>query len=333
MSVYIIAEAGVNHNGDLHIAKQLIEKAKEIGADCIKFQTYKSENLVSKDAKKAAYQIKESNKQETQFEMLKRLELTYDEFKELKMYSTELGIDFLSTPFDLESLAFLNEIGMTRWKIPSGEITNLPLIKEMCKTIKPIILSTGMSTLEEIEETLSIITDSGIDRKDITLLHCTSNYPASFHDVNLKAMKTMSNRFKVKIGYSDHTIGIEVPLAAVALGAQIIEKHFTLDKNMIGPDHKASIDVKEFGTLIKMIRNIENALGNGQKIPTFSELKNKDVVRKSIFTSKYVKKNELFTIHNLTTMRPGYGISPMRWSEIIGIRAKRNFKKNEMIEL
>lgn len=330
-STYIIAEAGVNHNGDIEIAKKLIYKAKEIGADAVKFQTFKSEKLVSYDASKADYQIRNTKEAETQLDMLKKLELTYDQFIILAQYATDLGIDFLSTPFDLDSVDFLSKLNMKYWKIPSGELTNKPYLEAISNTRKPIIISTGMSNLDEIEETLNLFRD--YNKENITLLHCNTEYPTPYHDVNLRAMNTLHERFQVKVGYSDHTLGIEVAIAAVALGASVIEKHFTLDNKMLGPDHKASLEPMEFSNMVRAIRNIEKSLGNGEKKPSHSELKNINIARKSIVANRDIIKDEIFTIDNITTKRPGDGLSPMKWNTVLGLKAKRNFKKDEKIEI
>jgi N,N'-diacetyllegionaminate synthase len=329
--VFIIAEAGVNHNGSIEVAKKMIEIAKECGVDAIKFQTFKAENLVSKNAKKAEYQQKNTNKNETQFEMIKKLELSFGDFKELKNYCEEIGIMFLSTPFDFESIDFLDNLGLEIFKIPSGEITNLPYLRKIGKLRKKVILSTGMADLGEIEDALDVLINAGTKRENITILHCNTEYPTPYEDVNLLAMNTIREAFKVNVGYSDHTLGIEVPIAAVALGAKVIEKHFTLDKNMLGPDHKASLEPNELKEMIKAIRNIEMALGNGIKKPSKSELKNKEIARKSIVAKKDIKKGEVFSEDNLTVKRPGNGISPMRWNEIIGKIANKNYKKDELI--
>lgn len=327
---YIIAEAGVNHNGDFELAKKMILESKKAGVDAIKFQTFKASNLVSSNAKKADYQMKSTDNKESQQDMLKKLELSFQEFWLLKEYASELNIDFISTPFDEESVDFLDTLNMPFWKIPSGEITNLPYLFKIAKTKKPIILSTGMCTLAEIGEALDIFGD--YNREDITLLHCNTEYPTPFEDVNLNAIKTLKERFHVKVGYSDHTQGIEVPIAAVALGAVVIEKHFTLDKSMPGPDHKASLEPDELKEMVKTIRNIEIALGNGEKYPSKSEKKNITVARKSIVAKKDIKKGEIFTETNITTKRPGNGISPMEWFKVIGSKATKDFSEDDLIE-
>lgn len=328
---YIIAEAGVNHNGDMNRAKEMIREAKKAGADAVKFQTYVTENLVSKQASKAEYQIKNTSNEETQFNMLKKLELSFEEFQGLSIYAKEIGIDFLSTPFDEDSIDFLSQLSMRFWKIPSGEITNKPYLIKLAKTKNPIILSTGMSTMEEINDALEVFDDYNLD--DITLLHCNTEYPTPYGDVNLAAMKTMNERFNVRVGYSDHTEGIEVPVAAVALGAAVIEKHFTLDKTLPGPDHRASLEPNELAKMITSIRNIEKAMGDGVKMPSESEKKNITVARKSIVAKCHINKGEEFTEKNLTVKRPGNGISPMRWFDILGKKAIKDFEEDELIEI
>lgn len=334
MNVVVIAEAGVNHNGDIRLAKRLIEAAKWAGADYVKFQTFISENLVSSVAEKADYQKKASsnhNNEESQLEMLKQLELSREDFIELKKYCGELEIGFLSTPFDLESIDFLEELNMDFWKIPSGEITNLPYLLKIRETKRPIVLSTGMSNLEEITEAISTLEEKG--SRDIKILHCTTEYPAPLEEVNLKAMITMKDVFQKEVGYSDHTQGIDIPIAAVALGATVIEKHFTLDKGMEGPDHQASLEPSELKDMVDSIRRVQLALGNGEKLPTLSEEKNMKVARKSIVAKKEIKCGEEFTESNITVKRPGNGLSPMKWFNVLGNLAKRDFEKDELIEL
>lgn len=331
MSVYIIAEAGVNHNGNLTTAKLLVDKAKEAGADCIKFQTFVPENIVTKNAEKAEYQKQLTDSDESQLDMLCRLELSFDEFLELHSYCKKKNIEFLSTAFDFDSIDFLNSLDMERWKIPSGDITNLPYLVKIARLHKPIILSTGMSTMDDIRRALKIIKDSG--NSDITVLHCTTEYPASFEDVNLNAMLTIKNEFNVPVGYSDHTMGIEIPVAAVVMGAEIIEKHFTLDRNMEGPDHKASLEPDELKAMVRAIRNVEAALGTGEKRPSESEIKNMAAARKSIIAKTNIKKGTIFTEENITVERPGNGISPMRWLEVLGRKAIRDFEEDELIEI
>ena len=330
MSVYIIAEAGVNHNGSFELACRLADAAKEAGADCVKYQTFKSENLVSKDAQKAEYQ-KKTTGDSSQQDMLKKLELSYDSFVRLKEYCDKIGICFLSTPFDFESIDFLKSLDMPFWKIPSGEVTNYPYLVALAKTGKPVVMSTGMCEMNEISDAIKVLKDNGT--KDIKLLHCNTEYPTPFEDVNLTAMKTMREAFGVEVGYSDHTKGIEVPIAAVALGATIIEKHFTLDRNMEGPDHKASLEPQELKQMVCSIRNIEKAIGTGDKTPSASEKKNITIARKSIVAKKEIKAGEVFTVENITVKRPGTGISPMRWNEVLGTKAVRDFNEDEKIEL
>lgn len=328
---YIIAEAGVNHNGDLNLAKKMIFEAKKAGVDAVKFQTFVSKNLVSSYAPKAEYQKKTTASSESQQDMLKKLELSFDDFILLQDYAKELEIDFLSTPFDEDSVEFLKTLDMPFWKIPSGEINNLPYLMKLEETKKPIILSTGMSTIDEIEQALNVFKD--YERSNIILLHCNTEYPTPFCDVNLNAMNTLKDKFNVKVGYSDHTKGIEVPIAAVAMGAVIIEKHFTLDKNMEGPDHKASLEPNELVAMVNAIRHIEESLGNGEKNPSDSEKKNIGIVRKSIVAKKNISKGDVFSEENITTKRPGNGISPIKWFDILGKVAIRDFNIDETIEL
>ncbi len=323
----IIAEAGVNHNGSIELAKKLIEVAAEAGADYVKFQTFKAEKVISRSAKKAAYQIENTGKEESQLEMVKKLELNKKEHEVLIEHCEKRGIKFLSTPFDHESIDLLHDLGVDFYKIPSGEITNLPYLKKVASKGKPIVLSTGMAWLGEVEAALAILLDGGIQRKDITILHCNTEYPTPMEDVNLKAMNTLAQAFKVKIGYSDHTLGIEVPIAAVARGAVCIEKHFTLDRNMEGPDHKTSLEPDELKTMIRSIRNIENALGDGIKKPSNSEKKNINVVRKSIHLSRTLKKGAKIRKEDLITLRPGGGISPMLFDSVIGKMANKDLQK------
>lgn len=329
--VFIIAEAGVNHNGSIELAKKLIDKAAEAGADAVKFQSFKAESLVTKTAKKAKYQETATGTAENQFQMIKKLELDYEKHGELMNYCQEKGIMFLSSPFDLESIDLLHKLELEIFKIPSGEITNLPYLRKIGKLKKKVILSTGMSTLGDIEQAFEILRENGTD--DITVLHCNTEYPTPMKDVNLNAMNTIRDAFKVEVGYSDHTLGIEIPIAAVALGATVIEKHFTLDKTMEGPDHRASLEPDELRAMVKAIRNIEIALGDGLKKLTESESKNKDIARKSIVASQNIKKGEIFTEENLTVKRPGDGISPMNWDQVLGKIAKQDFKEDEKIEI
>lgn len=329
--IFIIAEAGVNHNGDILQAKKLINIACYCGVDAIKFQTFKTDNLLCKKSLKANYQLENSNDKESAYDMLKRLELSKEDHLELFRYCKERGIEYLSSPFDLDSIDELNDLGVETFKIPSGEITNYPYLKKISLLNKKIILSTGMSTLLEIENALKILRENG--SSDITLLHCNTEYPTPMKDVNLLAMQTLKNTFNLNVGYSDHTKGIEVSIAAAALGACVIEKHFTLDTSLYGPDHKASLSPTELYNLVQSIRNIELALGNGVKAPTESEIKNINIVRKSIVASRDIKKGEVFTQDNITTKRPGVGISPMRWNEVIGKNATRDYYLDEIIEI
>lgn len=326
----IIAEAGVNHNGSLEMAKKLVDAAKACGADIVKFQTAKLDSLVSKSANMADYQKKNTGVEESQKEMLSKLLLDFDSFTELAAYCKEVGIKFLSTPFDIESIRFLNDM-QDIWKVPSGEITNYPYLVEIAKTKKKVILSTGMAEMDEIKAAIDVLTENGTD--DITILHCTTEYPAPIKDVNLNVMKTLKDAFGYPVGYSDHTQGIEVDLAAVALGAEVIEKHFTLDRNLPGPDHKASLEPDELKAMVDGIRKIEDALGTAEKKPSDVELKNRLVARKSIVAKTAIKKGDILTEENITTKRPGSGINPMKWNEVIGTAAVRDFEEDELIEL
>lgn len=327
----IIAEAGVNHNGDIKLAKRLVDEAKLAGADIIKFQTFISDKVVSKNAEKAEYQKNNLKKEENQLEMVRKLELSFEEFEKIYAYCKEKDIKFMSTAFDFDSIEFLDKIGMDIWKVPSGEITNLPYLIKIANLHKPVILSTGMSSMEEIRKCIQILKENGSG--EITVLHCTTEYPAPFQDVNLKAMITIKDEFGVKVGYSDHTLGIEVPIAAVALGATVIEKHFTLDRNMEGPDHKSSLEPPELENMVDCIRNVELALGDGIKQPAESEKKNLAIVRKSIVANKNIKAGEVFTKENITVKRPGNGISPMQWFDVLGKVASRDFEEDELIEI
>lgn len=330
-TTFIIAEAGVNHNGSFDLAKQLVDKAVWAGADCIKFQTFNSKNLVSKNAQKAEYQKKTTDSSETQLDMLKKLELSKEEFIELRDYCNQKGMQFLSTPFDLESIDFLASIGVKTWKVPSGEITNYPFLRAIGKRKESVIMSTGMCTLDEVRDAIEVLKTFGTS--DITLLHCTTEYPAPYDSVNLKAMLTLQNEFGYRVGYSDHTNGIEIPVAAVAMGATVIEKHFTLDKNMEGPDHKASLEPEELKQMVLSIRNVEVALGNGIKQPSEAEKNNIAIARKSIVAACDINKGEVFTEDNLTAKRPGNGISPMKWNDVLGKVANCDFLVDEMITL
>ncbi|MDE6182002.1 MAG: N-acetylneuraminate synthase [Eubacteriales bacterium] len=331
MSVFIIAEIGVNHNGDLAIAEKMILEAKKAGVDAVKFQSFKADKLVSKDAKKAEYQIKNTGNTESQHDMIKKLELSEEDHIYLKKLCDREKIQFLSSPFDIESANFLVSLGINTVKIPSGEITNLPYLEEIGKLFENIIISTGMSNLNEIKEAINILNKN--NKRNITVLHCNTDYPTIMEDVNLLAIKTMEKELNLPIGYSDHTDGIEVSISAVALGATVIEKHFTLDKNMEGPDHKASLEPNELKQMVTSIRNIEKALGNGIKEPSNSEKKNIVIARKSIVAKQNILKGEKFTKENLTIKRPGDGISPMKWYDVLGQVAKRDFIADERIEL
>lgn len=330
-SIFIIAEAGVNHNGNIETAKKLVDAAVLAGADAVKFQTFKAETLVCKNARKADYQMETTDSGESQFDMLKKLELTSDMHEQLIDYCRRKKIMFLSTPFDIDSIHYLVQCGIDIIKIPSGEITNYPYLREAGKTGKRIIISSGMSNLEEVREAVKVLKENG--SRDITALHCNTEYPTPYEDVNLRAMLTLKEELRIEVGYSDHTRGIEVPIAAAALGALVIEKHFTLDRNMEGPDHRASLEPNELQTMVQSIRNIEKALGNGKKEPSESEKRNIDIARKSIVAKCDIKAGEVLTDSNLTTKRPGIGISPMLWNQVIGQTAIRNFKEDELIEV
>jgi len=332
MGIKIIAEAGVNHNGSIDLAYKLIEKAKESGADYVKFQTFTAKSLVSKNAPKADYQKKLTGETQTQYEMIKALELDKNTHLKLIEKCKRDGIKFLSTPFDLKSVDLLNDVEIPLYKIPSGEITNLPYLRYIGKIGKPIILSTGMSTLSEVGAALQVLEDAGTDLSQITVLHCNTEYPTPFGDVNLNAMLTIKSELGVDVGYSDHTLGIEVPIAAAALGAIVIEKHFTLDRSLPGPDHKASLVPHELKSMVTGIRNIERALGDGRKIPTISEKKNIPVARKSIVAAKNIKLGDVFSEKNLAVKRPGTGVSPMEWDNYIGKTALRDYIADELID-
>ena len=332
MKTMIIAEAGVNHNGELELAKRLIRVAAKSGADFVKFQTFNADRLVTKKVRKAKYQTQNSESSESQFEMLKRLELSEAMHRELIEESRDQGIGFISTAFDIESANMLLSFGQDIFKIPSGEITNLPYLRHIGSIGKRIILSSGMSNLQEIKDALQVLESSGTSKSQITLLHCASAYPAPVVDVNLLAMRTMKESLNVEVGYSDHTLGIEVSIAAVALGATVIEKHFTLDRNLPGPDHKASLEPDELNSMVSQIRNIEQALGDGVKRPMPSELDNIDLIRRSIVARCSIRKGERFSELNLAAKRPGTGISPMQWDRIIGSQARRDFHADELID-
>ncbi len=329
----IIAEAGVNHNGDINIARKLIDAAAWAGADLVKFQTFNAECQVTRTAGKARYQKLVTNSAETQYEMLRALELTHEMHLELMSHCSMRNIGFLSTAFDIQSVNFLESLGQTRYKIPSGELTNLPYLRHIGKLEKTVLLSTGMATLAEVKAAISALEQAGTTRANITVLHCTTEYPAPMGEVNLSAMQTMSNCLGLAVGYSDHTQGIEAAIAAVAMGAKVIEKHFTLDRNLPGPDHQASVEPIELKAMVLAIRNIELAIGDGIKRPTASELINIPIVRKSLVAKKSIKMGEVLTPNNITTKRPGGGLSPMLWDEVIGRVAWRDYSADDLIEL
>ena len=331
--VLVIAEAGVNHNGDLNLAMQLVDAAAKVGADLVKFQTFSAQRLTTQKAPKAQYQIKATGQTQSQFDMLSKLELTPQMHEVLIEHCKKRGIIFFSTGFDIESVDYLARLGLNRFKIPSGEITNLPFLRRVGSQGKLVILSTGMATLGEIESAIEVLEKAGTPRRKITVMHCNTEYPTPVCDVNLTAMCTIRDAFGVAVGYSDHTQSIEVPIAAAALGATVIEKHLTLDRNLSGPDHKASLEPDEFAEMIRAIRNIEQALGDGIKRPTPSETRNKVIVRKSVVAACSIEAGEAFTQENLAVKRPGTGISPMRWDELIGRLAPRAFSADELIEL
>jgi len=331
MKVKIILEAGINHNGSLNLAKKMVDVAAKSGADFIKFQTFKTDFLVTKNAKRARYSVKNFKKKLTQYQMLKKFELSEKDHHILIKYCKKKNINFLSSPFSIESFNFLNKLKVDTIKIPSGEITNLPFLRHIGKHKKKIVISTGMSYLNEVNEALKILVKSGTAKKNITVLHCNTEYPSPFKDINLKAMLTIKKKLKVKIGYSDHSLGTIVPIAATALGASIIEKHFTLNKKLSGPDHKASLSPSEVYEMVNEIRATEKILGSNIKKPTSSEKKNKIPARKSIVAKNFIKKGDKFTEDNLTTKRPGNGISPMNWNRIIGKKSKKNYKKDDLI--
>jgi N,N'-diacetyllegionaminate synthase len=333
MKTLIIAEAGVNHNGDINLAKQLIDAAAEAGADIVKFQTFNAKRQVTRTAKKADYQVQTTDSTESQHEMLRRLELTEEMHHKLIAHCKTCNIAFLSTGFDIESVDLLVSLGQECFKIPSGEITNLPYLRHIGQLGKTVILSTGMATMGDIEATIDVLEQAGTQRNKLTVLHCTTEYPTPMAEVNLRAMQSIRSSFGVAVGYSDHTQGIEVAIAAVAMGATVIEKHFTLDRNLSGPDHKASLEPAELKAMVTAIRNIEMAMGDGIKRLTPSEARNKPVARKSLFAKREIKAGEVFTAENLTAKRPGNGISPMRWDEVLGKKAPHDFIEDELIDL
>lgn len=331
MGIMIIAEAGVNHNGSLDTALSLVERAREAGADCVKFQTFRAENVVSRRAEKAAYQKVTTGQNDSQLEMVKKLELPFDAFWKLKDRCDQIGIIFLSTPFDLESITFLDTLDMPFWKIPSGEVTDLPYLLAIAKTGRPVVMSTGMCENKEIQAAIEVLKGNGTPQ--ITLLHCNTEYPTPYGDVNLRAMRTMRDRFGLEMGYSDHTPGIEISVAAAAMGATVLEKHFTLSRNMEGPDHKASLEPEELKAMVSAVRHVEAALGNGAKTVSPSERKNLSAARRSIVARRPIRKGELLTEDAIAAKRPGSGISPMCWFEVLGTRAVRDFETDELIEL
>lgn len=332
MGVFIIAEAGVNHNGSLELAFKLIDVAARAGADAVKFQTFKADKVASSFAEKAEYQKDTTDPGQSHLDMLKHLELSSEAYVRLKTYAEDKGLVFMSTPFDIESARFLRDLGMEIFKISSGDITNYFLLKEIASYRKKVILSTGMSTLGEVESALEVFLSWGLRREDIRLLHCTTEYPSPYECVNLLAMQTMRRAFDVEVGYSDHTMGIEIAIAAVALGAQVIEKHFTLDKSLPGPDHRASLEPDELEQMVKAIRNVEDALGDGVKRPAECELKNINVARRSLFAARDISKGEPFSTENIIALRPGTGLSPMLWPKIEGKRALKDYKRGQPIE-
>jgi N,N'-diacetyllegionaminate synthase len=330
---FIIAEAGVNHNGDIELARRLVDIAKEAGADAVKFQTFIAEQVVSAYAEKAEYQKTNTGNNESQLEMIKKLELSFADFEGLQAYCKKAGILFLSTAFDLDSISFLSSLQLPYGKVPSGEITNLPYLEKMAGAFPKIILSTGMASYEEIGDALAVLKAKGVRKEDITVLHCNTEYPTPLHDVNLVAMLEIKKRFDVAVGYSDHTLGIGVPVAATALGATIIEKHFTTDTTLPGPDHVASLDPIALKEMVKAIREVDTMLGDPSQKPTQSETKNKPIARRSIVAKKKISKGETFTENNISVKRPGTGISPMKWYDVLGKVAARDFEPDQLIEL
>ena len=331
MSILIIAEAGVNHNGSLELAKKLALAAKEAGADIVKYQTAVPELVISKFAEKADYQKQQTGEQESQLEMVKKIHFGFEEHRELKKYCDSIGIAYLSTPFDLPSIDFLESMNPPFYKVPSGEITNLPYLEKIASLKKPVVMSTGMSVPQEITEAVEVLKKGGCPK--VTILHCNTEYPTPYQDANLTAMADLAKLTGCEVGFSDHTLGIECDIAAAALGATVIEKHFTLDKTMEGPDHQASLEPQELKAMVQAVRNIEKALGSGKKEVSASEAKNKPIARKSIVASRPIAKGEVFSVDNLTTKRPGDGISPMKWYDVLGCVAKRDFAEDEKIKL
>ncbi|MDH3346508.1 MAG: N-acetylneuraminate synthase [Desulfobulbaceae bacterium] len=330
--IYIIAEAGVNHNGSLEIAKKMIVAAAEAEVDAVKFQTFRAEAIACGYATKAVYQRKTTDSGESQLEMLEKLELDRNAHEDLQLFCTEYQLQFLSSPFDIDSITLLYDMGLRIFKIPSGEITNLPYLRKIGSLKCKVLLSTGMSELAEVEQAIKVLTINGTKKSDIVVLHCNTEYPTPMQDVNLRAMLTMAEQFEVEVGYSDHTSGIEMPIAAAALGATVIEKHFTLDRTMVGPDHEASLEPDELKEMVRAVRNIEKGLGNGEKRPRPSELRNREIVRKSIVAAKPIWQGELYGEDNLTAKRPALGLSPMRWDELIGHPANRDYQTDECID-
>lgn len=331
--VIIIAEAGVNHNGSMEMARQLVDAAAEAGVDYVKFQTFKADKLVTRAARQAEYQKRNiGDGADSQYEMLRKLELSEEDHRELKEYCRQKGVRFLSTAFDLESVEFLHELCPGLWKIPSGEITNYPYLRKIAGYNEEVVMSTGMSTDEDVENALLALRENGQDLEKVTLLHCNTQYPTPMEDVNLLAMNSL-RQFVKRVGFSDHTQGIEIPIAAAALGADVVEKHFTLSRSLPGPDHKASLEPQELKAMVEAIRNVSEALGDGRKRVTPSEAANRDVARKSIVASRPIKHGELLSEENMTAKRPGGGISPMRWKEVEGTAAIRDFETDEMIEI
>lgn len=330
--ILIVAEAGVNHNGSFETAKRLVDEAARAGADAVKFQSFNADRMVACHAAKAPYQVLTTDPSESMLEMISRLELPISDQKKLFDHCRKAGIGFLSSAFDMESVDFLASLGVETFKIPSGEITNLPYLRRIGVLGKRVILSTGMSDMGEIEDALDVLVEAGGKKEDICILHCTTEYPAAMEEVNLRAMLTIRSAFQVDVGYSDHTRGIEIPVAAAALGARVIEKHFTLDRNMDGPDHRASLEPAELKTMVSAIRNIEKALGNGQKKPFPSELRNREVARKSLVAARAIRAGDVFTPENVAVKRPGTGISPMEWDRLLGRRAGRDFQEDELLE-
>jgi N,N'-diacetyllegionaminate synthase len=333
LKTLIIAEAGVNHNGDMNLARRLIDVAAEAGADLVKFQTFNADRLVAAHAPKADYQTRALGSDENQHAMIRRLELSREAHEALIEHCNARAIQFFSTAFDVESIDLLLQLGLGRFKVPSGEITNLPYLRHLGRLGKPVLLSTGMATLGDIEAALDVLEGAGTPREQITVLHCNTEYPTPMVDVNLNAMQTIREAFGVAVGYSDHTLGIEVAIAAVALGATVIEKHFTLDRSLPGPDHRASLEPGELADMIGAIRNIEQAMGDGRKRPSPSEQRNLAIARKSLVAARAIRAGELFSVANVTAKRPGSGLSPMRWDEVLGRKAPRDFAPDELIEL